>query len=128
MVVIGWASRFRSAGAGGVDSGRIVGSRGRCADLLDEQVDRFGGSVAGPLGVEVGQELVTPHGKRAAETGDLGHRAVEIPPHERPDILERVQHCYPRTGTGQRVRDIEYMGYEFTEPDGARLLYIEQRC
>jgi hypothetical protein len=45
-------------------------------DLFDELVDGFGGSVAGAAGVEVGQKLFAPHGKRAAESSDLGHGTV----------------------------------------------------
>jgi hypothetical protein len=49
------------------------------ADFLDEQVDRLRGSVAGTVGVELGQVLPPPNRKGAAEAGDLGHGAVEEP-------------------------------------------------
>ena len=45
------------------------------ADLLDEQVDRFGGAVAGAVGVEVGQVLVPPSGQGPAQPGDFGDGA-----------------------------------------------------
>jgi hypothetical protein len=41
------------------------------ADLLDEQLHGFVGSVVGSAGVEVGQELLSPQSKRAAEPADL---------------------------------------------------------
>jgi hypothetical protein len=43
---------------------------------FDDAVDGFGASVVGPLGGEVGQELVAPGPECAAESGDLGDRAA----------------------------------------------------
>jgi hypothetical protein len=47
------------------------------ADLLNQEVDGFGGSVAGSFGVEVCEEFLAPHGECAAEAGDFGHWAVQ---------------------------------------------------
>jgi hypothetical protein len=41
--------------------------------FLDQQLHGLGGSVAGAVHVDAGQELFSPHGKRAAEPGDLRH-------------------------------------------------------
>jgi hypothetical protein len=60
--------------------------------------------------------------------GAAGAHLRWITPHERPEIVERIRRCYARPGTGQRACDIEYMGYEFSKPDGTRLLYIEEWC
>lgn len=46
------------------------------ADLLDQQVDGFGGSVAGTGGVEVGQVLASPGGQGAAQAGYLGYGTI----------------------------------------------------
>jgi hypothetical protein len=43
---------------------------------FDDAVDGFGASVVGPLGGEVGHELVAPGPECAAESGDLGDRAA----------------------------------------------------
>ena len=43
---------------------------------FDNAVDGFGPSVVGPLGGEVGQDLVAPGPEYAAESGDLGDRAA----------------------------------------------------
>ena len=45
-------------------------------DLLDEQVDRLGGSVRQTVGVEVGQQLDAPGVDRAGQTGQLGDGRV----------------------------------------------------
>jgi hypothetical protein len=52
-----------------------------------------------------------------------------ISPEQRPRLLEQVRRCYAHPGHGRSSGcDIEYMGYEFTAPDGARLLYLEVWC
>ena len=43
---------------------------------FDDAVDGCGASVVGPLGGEVGQELVAPGPECAAESGDLGDQAA----------------------------------------------------
>jgi hypothetical protein len=43
---------------------------------LDDAVDGFGAAVVGPLGAEVGQELVSPGPECSADLGDLGDRAA----------------------------------------------------
>jgi hypothetical protein len=57
-----------------------------------------------------------------------GARLHWITTEERPNMLEQVHRCYARPGSVAPACDVEYMGHEFTEPSGARLLYIETWC
>jgi hypothetical protein len=54
----------------------VAEAAGDAAVELDDAVDGFGASVVGPLGSEVGQELLAPGPECAAESGDLRDRAA----------------------------------------------------
>ncbi len=56
--------------------GEVAEAKADSLDALDEQVDGFGGAVAGSVGGEVGEQLVLPGGDGAGQAVQLGHRAV----------------------------------------------------
>jgi hypothetical protein len=66
--------------AGEEESASVVGeiaiAVAEAADLLDEQVDGFGGSVGGAVGGVEGEELVAPAVDGASEPGQLGDVGV----------------------------------------------------
>ena len=52
---------------------KVFESVGEPADLLDDQVDRFGAAIADAVGVEVGQDLGSSGAEGTAQPGDLGN-------------------------------------------------------
>ena len=117
----GWLAASDSAGGDGIpldaaaeeESASIVGevavAVAEAADLLDEQVDGFGGSVGGAAGGVEGEDLVAPAVdgvRKPCELGDVGVGGV----------LE--EHDQPALRVGQVACGVD-LGQEFAgEPDG----------
>src|SRR5215204_5895846 len=116
-----WLSTSDSAGGDGSpgdaaaeeESASIVGevavAVADATDLLDQQVDRFGRSVAGAAGGVEGEDLVAPAVDGAGEAGEFGDLDVG-------GVLE--EHDQPTLGVGQVVGGVDLRQELAGEPHG----------
>src|SRR2546423_13160976 len=83
----------------------------------------------GHLDLRIVRRLVKDRNTRVLVGEAAGAELRWIPSEERPGLLEQVRRCYAHPGDGRPGSCArEYMGYEFTAPGGARLLYLDVWC